>query len=237
MKLRTLVLAILTVAVLGAQAQARGVRRPRRKWADRVRKAIRKEVERNPELTGMRASDAEKPLDWLTDFDQAAELAGREKRPLMVLFTSEELARTSTSCRFKANSVRRAARGAKVVPVRLLPPVMLSSRGVPKEEAAKRRELHAKAQKRYREVVRKYGISTGPCLVLAASDAARLNAQVAPTNDQIRAALARLGEMIEAHEKALEKAGGAKKEGEKPKEAAAKKPEEKKPEVDPEEDF
>ncbi len=237
MKLKTLILAALAVSVLGAQAHARGKRRPRRKWRDRVRKEVNKGT-----ILDMKSRDPQKPLDWLTDFDRAAEIAGREKRPLLIVFTSEELARTSTSCRFKANNLRRAARKAKVVPLKLMPPVMLDTKGIPKKEAAKRRELYAKAQKRYREVVRQFRVAAGPCLVMTAPDAKSLSHQVTPTDAQTKATLDRLGEMLAAHEKALgKKPAEAKKDGDKPKEAEAKKPEEKpaekKPEVDPEDDF
>lgn len=237
MKLKTLILAALAVSVLGAQAHARGGRRPRRKWRNRVRREIEKSS-----ILDAKSSDPQKPLDWLTDFDKAAELAGREKRPLMIVFTSEDLTRTSTSCRFKANNLRRAARKTNVVPLKLMPPVVLDTKGLPKEEAAKRRELYAKARKRYREIIRQFRISTGPCLVMTAPDAKSLSHQVTPTDAQIRTTLDRLGEMLEAHEKALgKKPGEGEKDGDKPKEAEAKKPEEKpaekKPEVDPEDDF
>ena len=147
-------------------------------------------------------------MKWLTDFDEAAELAGREKRPMMVLFTTAELMQKNRFCRFAANSVRRAVRKSKAVPVRILPPVRLSLTGIDKEEAAKRKKLYARNREKYRALVKRFGVTRGPSLIFTAPDGTKLTAMVVPTDDQIRAALGRLGEMVEAHQKTVAKKGG-----------------------------
>lgn len=227
---KRLALAGLVILFAAAQAQARPSRRkPRPSWRPKVADIPR-------------ASDAAKPLEWMTDFDLAAALAAREKRGMMVLFTTQELMRNSTYCRFHANSVRRAVRSAKAVPVRLLPPVRLAAAGLPKGEIAKREERFKKARKRYRELVKRFGVRRAPCLVLTAPDAASLKVLVVPADDRIREALGRLGEMIAAHQKAAAEKDGdgklaAKPKAEEPAAKPAEKPVEKKPDVDPEDDF
>ncbi len=225
---RGLVLAGLVVLFAAAQAEAR----PR--W---------KRPKSRPKVVDLpRSNNPERPLKWMTDFDLAAKLAASKKRGMMILFTTEDLMKKSLSCRFAANSVRRAVRSAKAVPLRLLPPVRLTTAGLPKEEVAKREEMFKKARKKYQELVKRYGVSRAPCLVLTSPDATRLNALALPSDEQIRMALGRLGEMILAYQKAAaEKAGdgklAVKPKEEKPAAKPAEKPAEKKPEVDPEDDF
>lgn len=232
---RGVVLAGLVVLFAASQAQARG----RGRWRSRLKS--------RPKAVDLpRSSNPEAPLEWMTDFDLAAKLAASEKRGIMILFTTEDLMKRSNFCRFAANSVRRAVRSAKAVPLRLLPPVWLTAAGLPKEEAAKREEMFKKAMKKYRELVRRYGVSRAPCLVLTSPQATRLNSLVLPSDEQIRTTLGRLGEMIAAHEKiAAEKAGGGKlavkpraeKPAAKPAEKPVEKVVEKKLEVEIEDDF
>lgn len=232
---RGVVLAGLVVLFAASQAQARG------RWRRRPRPKSRPKAIDLP-----KSSNPERALEWMTDFDLAAKLAASEKRGIMILFTTEDLMKRSNFCRFAANSVRRAVRSAKAVPLRLLPPVRLTAVGLPNGEIAKREEMFKKAQKKYRELVRRYGVSRAPCLVLTSPEATMLNTLALPSDEQIRAALGRLGEMIAAHEKiAAEKAGAGKlavkpkveKPAAKPAEKPVEKIVEKKLEVEIEDDF
>jgi hypothetical protein len=191
-----LVLTVPTLCLLGGEALAG---RPHRDWSDRVRKEIRREIDsRAPVNPG----DAEKEIEWLFDFDEASALAGREKRGLLVLFTTDELWRNSPYCNFRANRVRKAVRESNAVPLRLMPPVKLDLMGLPPDEAKKRREFYDKTLDKYAALAKRYGVSEGPALVLAAPDAKGLQSLVTPVDDQIVAGLGRLDEMIAAHQKA-----------------------------------
>jgi len=209
---RLLVLPALVLLVAGAQAQARPSRRKSiRKLKDKIRKA-REAYDRNKESNGSdgsylgRAGDAEKPVEWMTDFAAAARLASEEKRPMMILFSTRELMEKSRSCTFDANSTRRAVRKSKVVPVRILPPVRRPvDKTAGKEEIAGRKELYRKELKKYRELVKRYLISSGPSLIFAAPDAKRLDGLVAPDKAAIERRLWHLGDLLAAYEKARSK--------------------------------
>jgi hypothetical protein len=257
MKLRAMIIAAVGVCFLsaGAQAARRPRRRPFKNWRDRVKREIdraRASGDRKPTVADMKAGGhGEKPVEWLTDFDEAAKMAAEQDRPMMVLFTTRQLMEKSRSCSFAANRVRRRVRESKVLPVRLLPPVKLSTKGIPKDEAKKREELYAKSRKRYMDLVKKYGINRGPCLVFCASDAKNLSSMLVPNDDQIEAGFDRLYDLVEAYKKTQPKKAGDAKGGDAPKgkDAPAKgkggdakkggdqPPEEKKKPVDPEEDF
>jgi hypothetical protein len=198
-----------------------------------------------------RAGDGEKPVKWLTDFDEAAEIAEERKRPMLLLFTTRALMDRSRSCTFAANRLRRRVRESKVVPVRLLPPVMLETKGLPPDEVKKRKELYAKAKKRYAELVKQYAINRGPSLLFCAADTKNLSTLLVPNDDQIENGFDRLYELVAAYEKAqAKKKDGARKPGDAKKQGAPKDPaknagkdpggdkpaEEKKPE-NPDEDF
>ncbi len=211
---RTVLLAGLVVMFAAAQADARPSRRKHKTTKPKT-------TTRSDALYMGHAGDGEKPVEWMTNFDEAVKLAKSKKHAIMVLFTSEEMMQKSTSCRFAANSVRRAVRKANVVPVRLVPPARMSREGLGKEEIAKREEYFLKATKRYRELVRKYRISQGPALVFTAPDEIRVNGLVAPKRQAIETALERLGEMIKAHQKAMASKDAARKPADPPKAAAA----------------
>jgi hypothetical protein len=232
-----LILSGLAVCLLGTTAEAgRGGRRPR--W-NRIRDAIRRELDHGE------GAPAEKPIDWMTDFAAAVDLAGKEDRPLMVLFTTEQLARTSRSCTFQDDSMRRAVHSAKPVPVKILPPVQLDLRGVPKAEADARRRLFEKSRKQYAELIKKYRINTGPCLIFAAPDRSALNTLITPPDSKIKDTLARLPDLMNAYNKAAgkdPKAAGkqpdpAAKPADPPKPVVVKDPGGKDEMADPEDDF
>jgi hypothetical protein len=192
-RMSVILLVVPAACLLGGEAFAG---RPHRDWGDRVRKEIKREVDQRDALPGL------DPIKWMTDFDEAAALAAREKRGMVVLFTTEDLARTSPFCTFNSDKAKKAVSDCNAVPVRIMPPVMLDDKGVPPEEARKRREEHARAQQCYAGLVKRFGVNTGPVLVLAAPDAVKLTDLVTPNDDQIAAGLGRLPEMLQAHEKA-----------------------------------
>jgi thioredoxin-related protein len=217
MRTRAVILAVLAASVLISEAHAarpKWRRGDRKKRWERIKREIDKRTEDSKKTSSSKVDmvaggKGEEALKWHTDFDAAAKLAKREKRPLMLLFSTEELTRKSRSCTFAANRVRRAVRGCKAVAVRLLPPVRLSSQGVSKEEAKKRKEFYQKEEKRYRALTRKYRITNGPALVFAGSDAKALLYHIAPKDDVIQASCGRLGELIQARQEKLAKRAGA----------------------------
>ncbi len=237
MTIRTLIFSGLAVCLLGTVAEA-GRPSRRSKWP-KLRDAIRRELDDGG------GAPAEKPIEWMADFDAAAELADKEDRALMVLFTTQKLARTSTSCTFDDDSMRRAVHKAKPVPVKILPPVQLDLRGLAKSEADARRRLYEKSRKQYAELIRKYRINTGPCLIFAAPDKSALNTLVTPPDTKIKETLGRLPELLDAFNKAAgkgPKAGDkqpdqAAKPADPPKPAVVKDPGGKDEIVDPEDDF
>lgn len=207
-----LFVAVLFVVAAAAQAEARPSRKGRRRIPRRVPpKSSTSSSSKATDPEFWRASDGEKAIEWMTDFDEAAARAAKEKRGMMVLFTTEQLMQDSRSCRFDANSARRAVRSAKVVPVRLLPPVRGDRKGLSQEEIAAREKAFQKALKRYAELVKQFAVSKGPSLIFTATDAVKLDALVVPERDRIEAKLGRMSDMIAAYEKRLaEKNAGAK---------------------------
>ena len=174
------------------------------------------------------AADPRDAIEWLTDFDQAAKTAADEGRPLLVLINSEAAERASIICRFTSRATCRAVRGSKAVPVKLLPPPAMDGSGLSAEEAKKRQEVLDRSKAKYEELAKRFGVRSVPSLVLAAPDAAKLNMMIAPDDDQILAALARLPDMLKAHQEAV--GGGKKPEaGEAPKPAEPAKPAKPKP--------
>ncbi|HOX08094.1 MAG TPA: hypothetical protein PK280_16985 [Planctomycetota bacterium] len=157
--------------------------------------------------------EAEDPVAWMTDYDEALKLGAEEKRPVMVLITTEELERSSSTCSFAANVLRKAVRGAKVVPVKLRPPVMLDTSGLSREEAAQRQETFKKARERYEQLAKAFGVQMVPSLVHLAPDGGRLAVQSTPADQEIMAVLGRLPEMVKAHEESLARAGAVKQPG------------------------
>jgi tagatose-1,6-bisphosphate aldolase non-catalytic subunit AgaZ/GatZ len=162
--------------------------------------------------------DAQDPVDWMTDVEAAFKLAAEEKRALFILITTDQMERQGQFCRFLANSVRKAVREAKVVPLKVLPPPALDLTGLKAEEIKLRQEVAAAAMKKYEELAKRYGATTVPSLVYAAPDGDKLLLQASPADDDIIAALARLPEMIKAHDEATAK------EGKKPEAVAGKDP-------------
>ncbi len=218
--MKKLVLAGLVMLLAVAQAEARSSRKNRwKRTRDKIRKARENYKKSNSAnnnggsdsdaLNMGRASDGEKPVAWMSDFEEASKLASEQKRGMLILFTTEDLMAKSRSCTFKANSTRRAVRNSKAVPLRILPPVRLqAAEDTSKEELAKREELFKKSLKQYRELVRRYGITNGPSLVFTAPDAKRVDGLVVPDKVTIENRLGRLGEMLAAYEKALVKKNG-----------------------------
>lgn len=169
-------------------------------------------------------------IDWLTDFEEGAKLAAEEKRALMVLFTTEEIQHTCPSCQFAGERLCKTVEDAKVVPVRILPPVKLSTQGVSLEEVKLREEAYRKSYEAYQALLKRFAVSRAPSLVFAAPDAAKLSALVVPDDGQIADTLDRLGELVKAHEEAAKLAGQA---GQKDGEPAEGKPAGKEPAKEP----
>ncbi|HOX08908.1 MAG TPA: hypothetical protein PK280_21110 [Planctomycetota bacterium] len=151
--------------------------------------------------------DAQEPIEWLTDSEEAFKLAAEGNRALLILISTAELERSGQVCRFAANSVRKAVRDAKVVPLKILPPPALDLNGLKPEEAKQRQEVFAAGAKKYEELAKRYGASSVPSLICAAPDGAKLTLQAGPADDAILASLARLPEMVKAHAEAVAKAG------------------------------
>jgi len=151
------------------------------------------------------ATDAQDPIEWLTDYEGACKVAAEERRALLILITTEDLERTSQSCRFAGDVIRRAVRDAKVVPLKLLPPPALDLTGLKPEEAKKRQEVLAESRKKYEEAAKRFGVTTVPSVVYAAPDAAGLTVQASPSDDDIRIVLTRVPEMVRAHQDAVKK--------------------------------
>jgi hypothetical protein len=149
--------------------------------------------------------DPQEPIEWLTDYDEACQQAADKNQAILILVTNEETERSVKACNFAANSVRRAVRDAKVIPLKLRPPVALDTARLPAEEARQRQEAFKKSRERYEALVKSMGATTAPSLVYAAPDAARLITQSSPTDQDIIAALARLPEMVKAHQEAAAK--------------------------------
>ena len=144
-------------------------------------------------------------IDWQPDYEEAARDAAEKKLALMVLFTTHETERRSFSCRFTGLPVRKAVRDAKVIPVRIYPPVALTTEGLSAEEAKKREAVFKESQEKYTELVKRLGASKSPTLLLVAPDGAKLTALVAPGDEEICDQLKRLPELLKAHEEALAK--------------------------------
>jgi hypothetical protein len=151
------------------------------------------------------ADDGEPALEWSKDYDEAVKLAGDESRALLILITTPDMERTSPFCRFAGDIIRRAVRDANVVPLKLLPPAVPNLAGCKPEEAKKRQEAYNQALKQYGERAKGMGVSVVPSVVYAAPDAAKLAVHPTPSDDAVRAVLARLPEMIKAHEEAVAK--------------------------------
>ena len=194
-----LVAMTLMVTVLAApSALARGAHRPRSRPPGGISDA--------PIVV-----DPQDPIEWMTDYDAACKLAAEEKRALLILITTPEVDAAGRFCSFAANSLRRAVRESKVVPLKLLPPVMLDTSRLKPEEVKQRQEVFKKAMEQYQNLARGFGVATVPSLVYAAPDAAKMVVQSTPPDQDIAAALARLPDMLKAYEEAVAKAGdGAK---------------------------
>jgi thioredoxin-related protein len=184
------------------------------------------------------AADPQDAIDWLTDYEEACKVAAEEKRALLILISTDDLERTSQSCRFAGDVIRRTVRDAKVVPLKLLPAPALDLAGLRPEEAKKRQEVLTESRKRYEELAKRFGVTTVPSVVYAAPDGAKLTVQAAPSDEDIRGVLVRLPEMVKAQADAVAR------EGKKPeplavKDDPGKQPEPKKPEPpkDTKDDF
>jgi len=162
--------------------------------------------------------EAQDPIDWMTDVEAAFKLAAEEKRALFILISTEDMERRGQFCRFLANSVRKAVREAKVVPLKVLPPPAMDLTGLKAEEVKLRQEVAAAAMKKYEELAKRFGANSVPSLVYAAPDGVKLLLQASPADDSILVVLARLPEMLKAHEEAVAK------EGKKPEPVAGKDP-------------
>jgi thioredoxin-related protein len=156
-------------------------------------------------------SDPQEPVAWMTNYDEACKLASDENRALLILISTEAIDRAGQTCSFAANSLRKAVRESKVVPLKLLPPVMLDTDKLSAEEVKQRQEAFKKAQQRYESLAKGFGVQTVPSIVYAAPDAAKLTIQATPADAEIMGALARLPEMVKAHNEAVAKAGADKK--------------------------
>ena len=147
------------------------------------------------------AVENEKPLEWHTDFEKAAELADEENRPLMLLFTTEKAVESDPRCRFAGDALRKSARAVEVVPVKILPPPTTDTEELSREEAEEARKKDAEAWEAYRALVKRYKVEALPSLVFCASDEEKLLALRTPADSQILKELWRLGGLVEDYEK------------------------------------
>ena len=145
------------------------------------------------------AVDPQPPVEWMTDFDEACKVAAKDQRPLLILFTTQDMERTSQSCRFAGDAVRKDVREAKVVPVKLMPPTVLDLTGLRPEELKQRQEAMKDANKKFDELAKRYGVTTVPSVVYAAPDAVKLTVQAAPAEADISAILDQLPGMVKVH--------------------------------------
>jgi hypothetical protein len=202
MKLGTAVLLAALAAVVGVTRAEAG--RPGRdartsRWVDKVREDLRKDRDSSSVTVIGRAGDGEEPVKWMTNLDEAAKLAVDEDRPMLILFTTRDLEAANGSCRFAPNSLRRAVRETGLVPVKVMPPVELTTANLSPEETEKRVRQYKEAYDRYLELLRDYGARKGPCLVFTAPDKAKLNLLEAPSDDEIAVAIGRLDDMLDAY--------------------------------------
>jgi hypothetical protein len=145
------------------------------------------------------AVDPQPPVEWMFDFDEACKVAAKEQRPLMILVTTQDMERTSQSCRFAGDAVRKDVREAKVVPVKVMPPAALDMSGMRPEELKQRQEAIKDANKKFEELGKRFGVTTVPSLVYAAPDAVKLTIQAAPQEGEVSALLDQLPGMVKLH--------------------------------------
>ena len=192
--------ALLLIGLTGGPAFARGGGRGGRGGGGGVPK-----VPQAPGGDQNNPGDQADAIDWQSDYEEAAKDAAEKKLALMILFNTHEAERNTFSCRFTGLAVRRAVRDAKVIPVRLYPPVALETAGMAAEEAKKREAVLKESQEKYAALVKRLGASKAPTLVLAAPDGAKLASLVTPSDEEICDLLKRLPELLKAHEAALAK--------------------------------
>jgi hypothetical protein len=204
---------LLNVAHAGRQRWPRP--RSRKSWKKLKRSVERhftKPVERGDE--GSPEANREESLKWLSSYAKACELAGREKRPLMMLFTSKELFRSSPRCRFTGDPVRRAVRKSGVVPLKVLPPKYPEVRDLSPEEAEKRRKAYAESHKRYLTLTGKFRVNRGPALVFAGPDGTVLLRQTVPLDSQIIAGCWKVKKLFAEQQREQKKEGEGKPDAE-----------------------
>jgi hypothetical protein len=161
-------------------------------------------------------AEAQEPIEWLTDYEEACKQAAEGKRAILILFTAEQVERIGAPCSFTANVVRKAVRDSKVVALKLSPPVMADAARPSAAEVRLQQEAFKKARERFEALARRLGVEAMPSVVYAAPDAARLSMQSAPADPDIIAALARVPDLVRVHEEA------ARREGAKPDPVAAR---------------
>jgi hypothetical protein len=206
--------AALGILAVAAPANAAG-HGARRRWHDNTgdlsRRIITPPTVADPNKDAGDKGVADDPLEWMKDFDAAAKLATDEKRPLMVLFSNENAERTVDSCHFATRTTRQAARGASVVPVKLLAPQPVTNPELLSPEEAKRRGAEfEKAKEKFEALIKRYSIAKVPTLLLAAPDSEKIEILVAPSDDEVCSGLARLPDAVKAHVAADKKAEEAK---------------------------
>jgi hypothetical protein len=228
MNCKVVILACLSAACLFncAHAARPRWRKPRggKDWS-KLKRSVERHFTRPAErdVSGSSDTHREEPLKWLTDYENACALAGREKRPLMMLFTSEEISRTSPRCRFSGDPVRRTVRKCGVVPLKVLPPKYPEVKNLSEEEAATRRKEYAESHKRYLTLTGKFRVHRGPALVFAAPDGTVLLRHVVPADSQIIASCWKARKILDEHQRQGEEKGASETKG-KPDEESGQKP-------------
>lgn len=147
-------------------------------------------------LAAAPARAAAPAITWQRSLKEAGARAKESKRPLLILFTSEHLHKTTRRCRFAGARVRQGVAEAGLLCVRILKPQMPTAAAVrlggnanigPALQIA--RKEYGKRLEAYNKNARRYGVTNLPCVVLAYPDGEVFRKLHAPRDSEIIGAL------------------------------------------------